>query len=250
LDILKGPILFILLITTPVVDYKSPRDNWCRILNCIHLVTGPLFVTVAMGYGTSRIGGVFPTLVLVLIIFGLLAIVAYYFSVPEVAPRFHTAFAYIGFGVAVMWIYCIANEIVVLLQAVGVAFNLSESILGLTILAWGNCLLDFLSNLAVARKGFPRMGIAACFGAPFLTLLLGVGIPSIIELAKSDEGEMILNYTPLTTILFSALAVSLVSTVAFMFICRFQTKKAYGIYLICLYLAFLVIAVLKESNVF
>lgn len=59
-----------------------------------------------------------------------------------------------------------------------------------------------------------------------------------------------LNYSPLTTILFSALAASLVSTVIMMVVCRFQTKKAYGIYLICLYLCFVTIAVLKETNVF
>lgn len=250
LDIVKGPILFVLLITTPVVDYKSPRDNWSRILNCLHLITGPIFITLVIGYGTTMIGGAFPVLVIVGIICAAFAAITYYFTIPDVAPRFHTVFAYVGFGVAVMWIYCIANEIVVLLQAVGIAFNLSESILGLTILAWGNCLLDFLSNLAVARKGFPRMGIAACFGAPFLTLLLGVGIPSIIELAKSEDGDMLLKYTPLTTILFTALAVSLVSTVTTMIVCRFQTKRWYGIYLIGLYLTFLVIAVLKESNIF
>lgn len=250
LDILKGPVLFVLLITTPVIDYKSPRDNWCRILNCIHLVTGPMFIIYAIGQGSYMIGGVFPVPVLVAIISIVGALATYYFTVPNVPPRFHNVFAYIGFGVSVVWIYCIANEIVVLLQAVGVAFNLSESILGLTILAWGNCLLDFLSNLAVARKGFPRMGIAACFGAPFLTLLLGVGIPCIIELAGADDDEMSLKYTPLTTILFSFLAISLISTVIMMIVSRFQTKRFYGIYLICLYLTFLVIAVLKESNIF
>lgn len=248
LDILKGPILFLLLITTPVVDYKSPRDNWCRILNSLHLLTGPVFITFVIGYGTTMIAGVFPAGLLVAIVGVVLAGVTYYFTNPNVPPRFHTVFAYIGFGVAVMWIYCIANEIVVLLQAVGVAFNLSESILGLTILAWGNCLLDFLSNLAVARKGFPRMGIAACFGAPFLTLLLGVGIPCIIVLADKDVG-MELRYSNLSTILFSFLAASLVCSVITMCVCRFQTKRAYGIFLICLYLTFLVIAVLTESKV-
>ncbi|GFY43992.1 hypothetical protein TNIN_445811 [Trichonephila inaurata madagascariensis] len=250
LDILKGPIMFFLVLTTPVVDYKSSRDNWCRILNCLHLVLGPLFITFAIGFGSTMIGGVFPAIVLVLLLSGALAGFVYYTTKPELVPRFHTAFAYIGFGVSVVWIYCIATEIVVLLQAVGTAFNLSESILGLTILAWGNCLLDFLSNLAVARKGFPRMGIAACFGAPFLTLLLGVGVPCIIELIGDGGAGMVLNYSPLTTILFSALSVSLVSSVVVMIVCHFQTKRAYGVYLICLYLCFLVIAVLKESKIF
>ncbi|KAG8190982.1 hypothetical protein JTE90_010841 [Oedothorax gibbosus] len=250
LDILKAPIMIPLILTTPVVDYKSPRDNWCRILNCMHLVTGPIFFTLAIGYGGALVGGVFPVVALVALASAAAAGLTYYATQPDLVPRFHTAFAYIGFGVSVVWIYCIATEIVVLLQAVGIAFNLSESIVGLTILAWGNCLLDFLSNLAVARKGFPRMAIAACFGAPFLTLLLGVGVPCIIEMIGQEPGGMQLNYSPLTSILFSALAASLVSTVLVLVVCRFQTKKAYGVYLIGLYLCFVVIAVAKESNVF
>lgn len=64
------------------------------------------------------IAGVFPAGLLVAIVGVVLAGVTYYFTNPNVPPRFHTVFAYIGFGVAVMWIYCIANEIVVLLQVI------------------------------------------------------------------------------------------------------------------------------------
>lgn len=249
LDILKGPIMFIFVLVIPVVDYQSPRDNWCRILNCLHLITGPMFATFLIA-GNYMIAGVFPLLALVFIISAILAGILFYMTTPDVVPRFHTVFAFIGFLVSVCWIYCIATEIVVLIQAVGVAFNLSESILGLTILAWGNCLLDFMSNLAVARKGFPRMGIAACFGGPFFSLLLGVGIPCVLVLVGDGGAGMDLSYSPLTTILFTTLAVSLVSTLIMMFACRFQTKRLYGVYLIILYISFLVIAVLKESKVF
>ena len=54
------------------------------------------------------------------------------------APTYHIAFAYFGFVIAISWIYTIANEVVALLKAIGIIFNLSQFILGITFLAWGN----------------------------------------------------------------------------------------------------------------
>lgn len=92
----------------------------------------------------------------------------------SLSPLIAQVFAWVGFAVAVIWIYSIANEIVsllqvcmcvcarvcvcacacvcvclgvllpvklgcvVLLQAFGVVIKLSDGILGLTLLAWGN----------------------------------------------------------------------------------------------------------------
>ena len=54
----------------------------------------------------------------------------------------------------------------------GVVFRLSSAVLGLTLLAWGNSIGDLVSDIAVAKQGFPRMAIAACFGGPLFSILL------------------------------------------------------------------------------
>lgn len=88
---------------------------------------------------------------------------------------------------SVVWIYCIANEIVNLLTTFGIIFDISNTILGLTFLAWGNSLsgkillfflmffspnlfrLDYVANVVSARQGYPNMGISACYGGPLLS---------------------------------------------------------------------------------
>lgn len=40
----QAPIYFLLLMTVPVVDYESYKQNWCRYLNCFHLLSGPLTI--------------------------------------------------------------------------------------------------------------------------------------------------------------------------------------------------------------
>lgn len=91
------------------------------------------------------------------------------------------------------------------------------------------------------------MAISACFGTPCLTLLLGVGIPSLIALAGTNN-VLVLTYSKLITVLFSGLASSLVSSLVTMAALRCNAKRLYGAYLLGLYFVFLVVAVLVESG--
>ena len=126
------------------------------------------------------------------IVFGIsvvVALIVLFTSVSDKPPVYHWVFAYFGFIISVAWIYALANEVVDLLTAIGIIFNLSHLLLGLTVLAWGNSVggmthnidntflkyilsSDFISNISMARNGFPRMGISACFGGPVLSNIL------------------------------------------------------------------------------
>ncbi|XP_023211898.1 mitochondrial sodium/calcium exchanger protein-like isoform X2 [Centruroides sculpturatus] len=248
LEVCKSPIYFILTISTPLVDDEDPSNNWNKPLAIMHCIVGPVFVAFASKRGLVLIGGVFPVVGIVAIVSIILAFVVIFTSKKEEPPKYYAIFSYLGFAVSVTWIYCIAKEIVSLLKALGIVFGLSDAILGLTVLAWGNSIGDFISNTSVAKQGYPRMGISACYGGPLLNLLLGVGIPYTISIVRGGH-PIELKYTSLVSLLYGTLCFSLVLTMLTMTALKFQVKRWYGFILITIYVIFLVAAILLESKI-
>jgi Ca2+/Na+ antiporter len=155
-----------------------------------------------------------------------------------------------GFLTSVSWIIAIANEIVTLLVALGFALHVSAEILGLTVLAWGNSLGDFVADVSVARAGTPKMAIAACFAGPLFNLLLGLGMSLTVQaLREPDHVVDMLNpsgYDALTcrqsSIVFCCfvfLLISLVSSFIVVPLNGFRIKPWYGGLLIALYAVYL-----------
>ena len=70
-----------------------------------------------------------------------------------------------------------------LAYCVFVCSSLLLAILGLTVLAIGNSVGDWVADTAVARAGHPSMGVASCFGSPLLNDVLGLGIALTVSTA-------------------------------------------------------------------
>ncbi|KAJ2382954.1 hypothetical protein GGI23_007254 [Coemansia sp. RSA 2559] len=81
-----------------------------------------------------------------------------------------------GFACGLVWVSIIADEIVSITQALGLMLGMTEEILGLTVVGFGNSLGDLVTNLTLTRMGYPMMAVSACFGGPMLYILLGVGV--------------------------------------------------------------------------
>ena len=55
---------------------------------------------------------------------------------------------------------------------------MEPAILGVTVLAWGNSLMDYMNNTAMAGKsrGGNSMAMTACFAGPLFNMLVGLGL--------------------------------------------------------------------------
>ncbi|KAB5526073.1 hypothetical protein PHYPO_G00147490 [Pangasianodon hypophthalmus] len=249
LKIIQLPFEVVLLLTVPIVDTDKKERNWKRPLNCLHLITGPLVCVLTFNsgtYGLYFIEGEFPVWMLTALAGAFLSGIVYCSTTNEHRPLYHFLFALMGFIVSALWINTVASEVVSVLHLLGIVLRLSNTVLGLTLLAWGNSIGDCFADITVARQGYPRMAISACFGGIIFNMLFGVGLGCLLQMFKLHDFIMLESEGLLCWVLAGALGLSLVFSFVLVPLQCFHLSRAYGIFLLLFYVAFLIIALLTE----
>ncbi|KAJ8571875.1 hypothetical protein ON010_g4957 [Phytophthora cinnamomi] len=210
----QATLVFIRDITVPLFDDES----WSRPKACLSPITVPILVALTSGYASVDVCGgrlsyqlpLWQALTLVgCCVSGILS----FFTHRSHAPRSlktSSLLLSLAFIACVCWIYAVANELMALLVAVGYITHASNSLLGLTVLAWGNSVGDFITDVSVARAGFPQMAIAGCYGGPVFNILLGLGLPMAYAFVSGRSEDLSLDVHAWISLGF--LFVSLVSS--------------------------------------
>uniref|UniRef100_A0A182WJH8 Sodium/calcium exchanger membrane region domain-containing protein n=1 Tax=Anopheles minimus TaxID=112268 RepID=A0A182WJH8_9DIPT len=243
--LLKAPFLVLLLLTIPIVDSDVERDGWCKLLNICHCLTLPLLIVFVNGGEQFKIAKVY-IFVWVIVLALPVMVAIYYTSRTDRCPHYHKFFTLLSFLGCIQVIYVVAQEVVSVLETVGIVLKLSKSVLGLSLLAWGNSVGDLFSNVALARQGYGKMAFAACFGGPLLNLCLGLGLTLmtkafgvqdlIADVRKGVMGENCEVY------LFQILT----TTWLCLLFTNFQGRRSVGLAMIVTYLMFLTFSFLGE----
>lgn len=246
--VLQTPWLIAGRLTVPVILLNEPNHGWNRPCTCLALLIAPVFCLFATKGYRVELNGVFPLWGLMLMIGLVLALITWFSSTNHRPPRFHFMSAYFGFVVSVIWIYTIANEMVNIIQALGVFLNVTNVIMGLTFLAWGNSIGDAVSDVTLAKQGYPRMSFSACFGGPLFNILCGVGLSCTIAIIKNNRPVRV-KFTSEQAVVCAGLLCSLSISLIVIPLRGFKMTKSYGVVLISLYFAFLLIAILTGVGI-
>jgi sodium/potassium/calcium exchanger 6 len=141
-----------------------------------------------------------------------------------------------GFVMCSAWIYTIAGELVAVIEALGTLWGLPSSLLGLTLLAWGNSVGDLITNIAVARAGLSDMAVAGCFAGPTFNLLVGLGLSFLWKCLHGGSFELRLDQRSYVSLAFLYLGLSVNLFVAYFTGFRLNRPLAYaliGLYILC-----------------
>ncbi len=168
--------------------------------------------------------------------------------VPVAVKVFQIVVALIAFIAAVNWLNIIAGEVVAVLQSLGIMFNVSSAILGLTVLAMGNSIPDWISNTAMARAGHPQTAIASIFGSPLLTTFVGLGASLTITCLRDYPTPFVFEVKTQVIITWVAVGLSTVMHMVLFPVFKYRPPKQYGVVLILAYVAFIVTTVVYELN--
>ncbi|GAB1608004.1 mitochondrial sodium/calcium exchanger protein isoform X1 [Argonauta hians] len=245
-DIIKVPMLFIQLLTIPLMNTEGRNQGWNRHLNSLHLITGSLFFVFATKLYNEYVGHL-PVLVLALLI-GCVLAGAVFITSSNTPPKYYPAFSFLSFMMSVLWIYLVANEVVNLLMTFGIFFNMSNVVVGVTFLAWGNSLGDLITDITIAKNNNPRTGISAVYGGQMFNLIMGIGLPfAIATWSKGEDFQLVVNFKDF--LLAGFLGFNLLSTFIVMPMLNFKMNRYFGGYLLILYVLYSIILILVETGV-
>nr|CAG4716600.1 unnamed protein product [Naegleria fowleri] len=226
---------------------KSDETEWNKWFAMCIPIFSPLVLLVCAGYDKFiyLINNAFPVAVLLIMVGCIVSIIIFFTSRRKQPPKYMPIFVVYAFVLCTAWIYLVANELLSLLEALGTIIGIPSSVLAITVLSWGNSLSDMIADVVVSRQGYPSMALGAIFGGPMLNLLIGLFVALTFAPTQLTKFCFSLDSDPTVNLSFIFLIVSLLASIIIIPLLKFRAPKAFGVFMFCLYIVYLVMALLS-----
>ncbi|KAK9951555.1 hypothetical protein M0R45_006993 [Rubus argutus] len=196
--ILELPLYIPRRLTIPVVC----EERWSKPYAVASVTLAPVLLSSLWNHQDGNAS--FKTTLLIYVIgliFGLVFGFVAYLSTDKSSPPKKCLFPWLaaGFLMSVTWSYITAQELVGLLVSIGYILGVSPSILGLTVLAWGNSLGDLITNSTMALNGGPegaQIAFSACYAGPIFNNLIGLGLSLVGSTWSKYPSSVVIHRDP------------------------------------------------------
>ncbi|XP_058123225.1 mitochondrial sodium/calcium exchanger protein-like [Anopheles ziemanni] len=233
----------------PQVNYGLPLHGWSKHLFTVNLNLFPLFFiytafvdvldTLELGY--VCLGSLATTVVLTTII--------YCTTRTDRKPFFFNALALFTVFATSYLVMLLMYEMVAILETLSIIAKISSASFVITVLSWGNCWIDLVTSITLAKRGYPRLAFAACLGGPVFNILIGLCTVFCVQMIRTGSTTIhVRDGTSGPTCAAYLLVITLTLLLSVLF-SRFQARTSLAFCLFTLYFTFLVYIVLCEFEI-
>ena len=128
---------------------------------------------------------------------------------------------------------------------IAIILNISELVIAVTVLAVGTSVPDLLSSVQVSRQGRGGMAISNALGSNIFDILIGLGLPFLLIILISGD-SFALDISNLNISVWFLLSSIIIIFIIFV-INKWVVGKKMGTFLILLYVAYIVWAIINVS---
>ncbi|XP_078371659.1 sodium/potassium/calcium exchanger 4-like [Oculina patagonica] len=176
--------------------------------------------------------------------------ILFYFTIPDVKKESCRKFAGFSFVMCIVWIGITSYILVWMVTIIGYTFMIPDTVMGLSLVAFGSSVPDCLSSLFVAQKGDGDMAVSHTVGSNVFDILLCLGIPWLVKTTVWDyDSTVVINSHGLFISCFFILG-SIAVTLLIIYYYKWVLDKKVGCIYLVFYFIFMGISIYVEMKAF